>query len=1318
MKQLTKQHLAIALCSLFSSGLAISKVEAANLNNPTIAPILPVFDASPLIAPNIFLTLDDSGSMSNASSKMSYDEKAIYRIPPDPDNFSNNAGDFLPYPLPSGNESGFRQFNAASSNNGYYNAPCGSSNNCKIFKAFYSSRMLTLQSSLALALIGEKGIYSVDYKFINEDKFDEINLMSMNRSSKSYQKNMKTLLKDIYGENANGGTRFRSAMYNLFKGYKNSSGEQIKGIADLALSKDSKNLFLPEEQAYSKEKLLYCKQNYSIMLSDGGYNGKYTINSDYDAQSHNFTGNEGAKKLKWASSLGPVNVNFKGDGTIPEQRLFAGGDSSLYASRPYSGVGYGYSVGDRLSDIVFQQWAEDMNTDLKNGVPPVIRQVGNKTLVDSSGKTVILPEIWNPENDPANWQRIISYAIGLQIGEPWTDESMANIINISPAGVPHTWNLPLTQYKAGGITYNANSEDTGTLDFVRSGYLGRGGFSRVDNSQELEKTFSRIFAEAIQNGKINSVSAGTASTSQVTSASTNILFTTDVNNIEWSGDLYANWMYSGLWERISASGEDISLPSEGKICYGGSAPPNDAFAGQLCTQNNATWSAVNNLPQWQSRNIFSISRGRDFDKPKPNINGTGIVFRKKNLNPTQLSLIDKARTGADAAALDRSGIIKFIRGDNSNVSLNSVRTRADGSGPNKTPLGDFGRGSPSYVGNPNNRIWQLKKGDSKLTRRPMVYAGANDGMLHAFDAKTGVERFAYIPNAVYGNLENLVKTNRPKTAFVDGQISTQDIVDNATPKTILVSGMGAGAKGLFALDITNPDSNFKASNVLWELDEKDDKRLGRIFGKPSIIRVEGSYKGNLEANTAPEQANRWVVVIGTGYNNTTDGNTENGVLVIDAITGKIIDFLNLPSAQGVGEITWVDHQKHKNTTTRAKYFDDDSLWGEADRGYVGDLKGNIWVIDFASDKSASTTLKSAVLVGTANLGGNNDLSRLDISGVNDPLPSSLISGNPAPLFIATDANGVRQPITTRLNVKKHPSNRGYMIYFGTGELFKVEPLVDTRNSLYGIWDDIGDNYADIATKDVENYNLTRNRFYLTYYPWKQIRTAFTDGKSTYARVIDNNAAIPVKSPITWANTKGYKDSVAKQPSRYTKTTAVVSSGWLVDAGRNTSIPQYERVFQSPYTVTNKNNEEGITFLMNTVSINNDPCSRLSSTNTWRMTFRTDVIDGPLARFTNPQSDANGDGVIDDEDAIPDPNIDPNSNPNPYIPLGTADLAAGKKQIEFVPVTTQSSTKNLFGGTGFCPNGEPRSQKIVQDDGTTQEVNICIPRTLSSWSEIE
>ena len=126
----------------------------------------------------------------------------------------------------------------------------------------------------------------------------------------------------------------------------------------------------------------------------------------------------------------------------------------------------------------------------------------------------------------------------------------------------------------------------------------------------------------------------------------------------------------------------------------------------------------------------------------------------------------------------------------------------------------------------------------------VVYVGANNGMLHAFDASNGKELFAYIPNAAFPKLNALADNGYTHRYYVDGSVVVKDIGS----KKILVGTLRGGGQSVFALDVTDPTS-FSASNILWEYSHDD---LGYTFSKPTIVKL----------------GSEWAVVLGNGYNNT------------------------------------------------------------------------------------------------------------------------------------------------------------------------------------------------------------------------------------------------------------------------------------------------------------------------------------------------------------------------------------------------------------------------------------------------------------------
>src|SRR5690606_5374059 len=153
-----------------------------------------------------------------------------------------------------------------------------------------------------------------------------------------------------------------------------------------------------------------------------------------------------------------------------------------------------------------------------------------------------------------------------------------------------------------------------------------------------------------------------------------------------------------------------------------------------------------------------------------------------------------------------------------------------------TLLGDIVNSSPTYVADTGT-----------------LYVGANDGMLHAFDAETGEEQFAYIPGIIdFNQLAKLSRGDYLHKFFVDGPIAVSS--RKLTPgKNLLVGALGRGGKGLFGLDVSTPDS-FGTSDVEWELAETAGNNMGMVLGRPIL---------------APVRSGVTAAVLGNGVNSTS-----------------------------------------------------------------------------------------------------------------------------------------------------------------------------------------------------------------------------------------------------------------------------------------------------------------------------------------------------------------------------------------------------------------------------------------------------------------
>jgi type IV pilus assembly protein PilY1 len=181
-----------------------------------------------------------------------------------------------------------------------------------------------------------------------------------------------------------------------------------------------------------------------------------------------------------------------------------------------------------------------------------------------------------------------------------------------------------------------------------------------------------------------------------------------------------------------------------------------------------------------TRNIYTW-----LDKGKRPISHSNNLFTRSN------SRLTREWLGA-ADWTERNQITNFVRGHD----VYDEDGDFDTTEPRRWILGSFIHSRPEIV-----------HYNSTTT---VIYSGANDGMLHAFDDTTGKELWAYIPNVLVSSLKPLSGTGR--VYYVDGapRVWVNDvnkdgnIVQGDGDRAILVGGLRRGGIYYFALDVTDP----------------------------------------------------------------------------------------------------------------------------------------------------------------------------------------------------------------------------------------------------------------------------------------------------------------------------------------------------------------------------------------------------------------------------------------------------------------------------------------------------------------------------------
>lgn len=265
----------------------------------------------------------------------------------------------------------------------------------------------------------------------------------------------------------------------------------------------------------------------------------------------------------------------------------------------------------------------------------------------------------------------------------------------------------------------------------------------------------------------------------------------------------------------------------------------------------------------------------------------------------------------------------------------------------QTVLGDTVDAKPVFVRNPTFSYTDAVTPTyatfqaTNASRAPRVFVGANDGYLHAFDANTGNEVWAYAPRFLLGNMWILADTayTTKHRFFVDGTSQSGDVFDASAGawKTILVGGTAGGGRGFYALDVTDPNN----PKGLWEfcadstLCANNDPDLGLSFGNPIIGKRASD--------------GRWVVVLTSGLNNGTSGTPVGSgggfFFVLDAITGSVLNKVATIGTSG----TNVGNGTTPSGLMKVAAFLNNPLT-DATFQYVygGDQIGNVWRLDVGS----------------------------------------------------------------------------------------------------------------------------------------------------------------------------------------------------------------------------------------------------------------------------------------------------------------------------------------------------------------------------------
>jgi type IV pilus assembly protein PilY1 len=660
---------------------------------------------------------------------------------------------------------------------------------------------------------------------------------------------------------------------------------------------------------------------------------------------------------------------------------------------------YSDNTAGRLADVAFHYWITDLRSGGDNQVPTYIR----KRHLTASGLLDRNATFWDPINNPADWQHLVNYSIGMGV---------TGLIEPQLQGFPFddvdTRDRALVEALIGGSV----SWDSGNRidDLWHMAINSRGKYFSAQDPAELERVLSAVIPPplptSIGGGQTVAQNSGSLTTESA-------LYQATFSATTWAGRVRALAICAGSDPDAPASptncdprGALAEVPIWDSIdTLGATLNPADRL---IVTADPISGDAV----RFQSYGDLSEAQ-QDLLRTDFGTLSTRLAYLRgdwtasdTDLDADQQALLDARDTlGADRFEFLSGSAADELRNDG--PFRDRIELSTDGRAIDNR-LGDILSSPPLYVGPPRRfypdgleaAAYSAFRDGTAKNRKSVVYVGANDGMLHALDAANGGELFAYIPSPVFPNLYQLTSPAYSHESYVDGPLNEGDAFVSGAWRTLLAGALGRGGQGVFLLDITAP-SGVSANNLLrWEFTDADDPDLGFTYGRPEIIKRADS--------------GAWAVVFGNGYNNTrADGHASTSGAAVLYVVNLANKSTGLKLSTGVGASGDPTGAGRPNGIAFVTPVDEDADF-DADYVYAGDLFGNLWRFDLA-DRSATK------------------------------------------VFTALDGDGIAQPITTAVRVVRHPTGRGFLVLFGTGKYIE-SGSVDTGNTdpqtFYGIWDDL------------------------------------------------------------------------------------------------------------------------------------------------------------------------------------------------------------------------------------------------------------------------
>jgi type IV pilus assembly protein PilY1 len=466
---------------------------------------------------------------------------------------------------------------------------------------------------------------------------------------------------------------------------------------------------------------------------------------------------------------------------------------------------------------------------------------------------------------------------------------------------------------------------------------GGGAYYTANDTASLTNAFTSIVTQILDKGS-TFISPTVSVNSFNRTQNLNDLFVSlfkPTDSFHWPGNLKKYRLNPGDATIVDATGTAAVDPATGffkdsaRSLWSAKVDGNDVTSG----------GAANLIPPSGSRVVVTNLGNKSLTDPSNRVAASNSAITDAMLG-----------TGAPGDPT-RSDVLSFIN----NVDVADVNGDHSTTDP-RDQMGDPLHSAPTTV------IYGPTTDDA------VVYFATNDGFLHAIDAKTGIEKWAFIPKEFLGTqvLELLDRTAATKNYAIDGSLRVQmkanndGTIDPASEKVFLYFGLRRGGDSYYALDVTRPDS----PQLMWHLDHTNLPGVGQTWSTPVPTRML--------INGSGQSASNFVLVLGGGYEPDQDDVTAstdatgNSIYVVDSETGALL--WQGTKTGGTKSFNATGKAMDYSIPAEVKVVDFDGD-GYADRMYAADMGGQVWRFDIANGQSAANLITGGVIaqLGAASL---------------------------------------------------------------------------------------------------------------------------------------------------------------------------------------------------------------------------------------------------------------------------------------------------------------------------------------------------------------